>query len=815
MLSIFPHSLDSAPVVPQVSPLSTSSTPTRNDASRPTPTIKRKSKKKVLSITVNTVNCKYDVVRDCCQRLGYRVVDDLEPWMLFWIDTGVSVERVLGMKPYQKINHFPGMHEICRKDRLARNLGRLSRLFPKDANFFPKTWILPSEWADFQIAHRSSRRRQCYIGKPDHGCQGKGIFLFKSPDDVTPILKTLKGTTSLIVQTYLNRPFLIDGYKFDLRVYVLVASADPLRVFMYRDGLARFATEPYREPKDGNLDNVCMHLTNYAINKHSENFDHATEDGKGSKRSIRSVMRWLTALRGSAQVEALWQRIGEVVVKTLLTVQPQLKRNLHACFPKKRTERERSTSPGEEHAHPPQLESIHNSQCFEILGFDIFVDHKLKPWVLEVNHSPSFTCDSPLDTEIKTGVISDALRLLNLNPAGSKQFFDDQKARSMNRLLGSLVTPSAKRSEGNSDASVTRSTELRSRKPASPAENQHIPAPASQNEPAVSSKSTSSTSSSTPTTPETSTNEELSEEAAQVLATYHAEFSPQSMAVLEAFEDANLGQYERIFPPTDIKRLAHYLLLKKEATNIFSETLSTKRRREHLENKKKKQQQQAEKLLNWRQKMREKSRSMPQLSDGSSTDNMKDGRKTKSATDIYKSNGSRSPLKIAMRAEETRRSRRLQNKQTIKMNVESINDRFFQTLAVQQGYETGIREDQPSIPCRPYITGSGSSGDKPLSSSRAKSVNVKFLPAQEDITRNTRSTDDRTLETQAGLSVRATAKELYDTKLLGELLPDSKSGSKGSFDRTELIKRMRAAFERLQHEAHDFGPHEERRAKRI
>lgn len=77
-------------------------------------------------------------------------------------------------KPYQRINHFPGMHEICRKDRLARNLARLSRLFPKDANFFPRTWVLPSEWADFQMAHRSSRRRQCYIAKPDHGCQGKG-----------------------------------------------------------------------------------------------------------------------------------------------------------------------------------------------------------------------------------------------------------------------------------------------------------------------------------------------------------------------------------------------------------------------------------------------------------------------------------------------------------------------------------------------------------------------------------------------------------------------------------------------------------------
>jgi hypothetical protein len=68
-----------------------------------------------------------------------------QEWMLFWIDTGVSIERVLGMEPYQKINHFPGMHEICNKDNFARNLYRLSKFFPKEYKFYPKTWILPSE----------------------------------------------------------------------------------------------------------------------------------------------------------------------------------------------------------------------------------------------------------------------------------------------------------------------------------------------------------------------------------------------------------------------------------------------------------------------------------------------------------------------------------------------------------------------------------------------------------------------------------------------------------------------------------------------
>lgn len=49
------------------------------------------------------------------------------------------------------------------------------------------------------------------------------------------------------------QPFLIDGFKFDMRIYVLLTSCDPLRIFMYEEGLARFATMPYVEPNHSNL----------------------------------------------------------------------------------------------------------------------------------------------------------------------------------------------------------------------------------------------------------------------------------------------------------------------------------------------------------------------------------------------------------------------------------------------------------------------------------------------------------------------------------------------------------------------------------
>jgi hypothetical protein len=57
----------------------------------------------------------------------------------------------------------------------------------------------------------------------------------------------------MICQQYVSKPFLIDGFKFDLRIYILISSCDPLRIFVYKDGLARFATVQYSEPSNSNV----------------------------------------------------------------------------------------------------------------------------------------------------------------------------------------------------------------------------------------------------------------------------------------------------------------------------------------------------------------------------------------------------------------------------------------------------------------------------------------------------------------------------------------------------------------------------------
>lgn len=75
-----------------------------------------------------------------------------------------------------------------------------------------------------------------------------------------------------VIQQYLDQPHLIEDLKYDLRIYVLLYGVNPLRIYIHKEGIARFCTEPYRRPNGRNMDNLYMHLTNYAINKHNSKY---------------------------------------------------------------------------------------------------------------------------------------------------------------------------------------------------------------------------------------------------------------------------------------------------------------------------------------------------------------------------------------------------------------------------------------------------------------------------------------------------------------------------------------------------------------
>ena len=81
--------------------------------------------------------------------------------------------------------------------------------------------------------------------------------------------------------------------------------------------------------------------------------------------------------------------------------------------------------------------------CFEILGFDVLIDDKLKPWLIEINHAPSFSTDTPLDFKMKKDVVADAIQLLGMTYKRKKKIIKSHKSNINKRML--MVKKTAKK----------------------------------------------------------------------------------------------------------------------------------------------------------------------------------------------------------------------------------------------------------------------------------------------------------------------------------------------------------------------------------
>lgn len=191
------------------------------------------------------------------------------------------------MNRYQKMNHFPGCWQLGRKDYMWKNLNKQRRAFPDAYNFVPMTYIFPFDFDRFEMIRENADKNQLWIMKPTNSACGRGIKMISKESKI-------KSRKDILVSEYVANPHLINNFKYDLRLYVLVTSYDPLRIYIFEEGLTRFATYEYNT-KAKDIKKRFIHLTNFSVNKHSKKFvknSKAEKDGEGSKWSITALKKW-------------------------------------------------------------------------------------------------------------------------------------------------------------------------------------------------------------------------------------------------------------------------------------------------------------------------------------------------------------------------------------------------------------------------------------------------------------------------------------------------------------------------------------------
>ncbi|XP_077319759.1 tubulin polyglutamylase TTLL5 isoform X2 [Lithobates pipiens] len=300
---------------------------------------------------------------------------------LMWTGSHIKPHLLRNLASFQRVNHFPRSYELTRKDRLYKNVQRMQQTHGVcNFSLLPRTYLLPGEYQDFCNAY--SKDRGPWIVKPVASSRGRGVYLVNSPSQISL-------EDNILVSRYVSNPLLIDGFKFDVRLYVLITSYDPLIIYLYEEGLTRFATVRYDRTAK-NIKNQFMHLTNYSVNKKSGDYvscDDPEVEDYGNKWSMSAMLRYLK--QEGKDTAGLMSQVEDLIIKTIISGELLI---AAAC----------------------KSFLANRGNCFELYGFDVLIDSNMKPWLLEVNLSPSLACDAPLDLKVKASMISDMLTLVGL-----------------------------------------------------------------------------------------------------------------------------------------------------------------------------------------------------------------------------------------------------------------------------------------------------------------------------------------------------------------------------------------------------------------
>ncbi|MCL7940260.1 hypothetical protein M8009_08090 [Halomonas sp. ATCH28] len=344
--------------------------------------------------------------REALEPLGWQLGGEHD-WDAGWITGMPDAAQFRRVSPTRKMNHFPGNAALTVKSRLHDSLATLRQRI-RDSHgtdhelarrlaFFPRAYVMPDDYHALQEAAQADPGQR-WILKPTNASKGKGVRVLKDVAEA-PLAQ------DWLVQEYLANPHTIRGHKYVLRLYVLISSLEPLRVYLYRQGFAKLASEPW-DPEDA--DNPYSQLTNPDINALNSRAEVPVE--------FIDLDRYRQWLRDQGHDDAtLFARIEDLVALTAISAVDAM--------------RLRTAEAG---ADP--------RGCYELLGLDCLVDDTLKPWILECNLSPSLgICAAPesggrVEEAVKGGLVHDMVSLVDipgqaLSGAGAAEQDPDLTAR--------------------------------------------------------------------------------------------------------------------------------------------------------------------------------------------------------------------------------------------------------------------------------------------------------------------------------------------------------------------------------------------------
>ena len=297
---------------------------------------------------------------------------------------------------YQKVFNQVGNEIYAQKDMLYKQYKSQKYLFPQDYNYMQETYLYPEDKNIILKKFKNYKidTNNLWLVKPKNGNTGKGIHIFKS----------LKNEANeFLITKYIINPHIINGKKYDLRIYVLITGLKPLRIYLNKEGLVRISAEKFNLNED-NLDNNFIHLTNTGINKHSKEyiFSEDYDSENANKLSLHIYKKYLE--NEGADYSLLRKKISDIAIKTIISGYKYLVDNLNEY-------------------------NLNDTSFFNLYGYDIMINDEFEPYLLEVNKRPDMYIFDKMDKVVKESIFVDTLNLVGMVP-----FSHDEKVETLDEV---------------------------------------------------------------------------------------------------------------------------------------------------------------------------------------------------------------------------------------------------------------------------------------------------------------------------------------------------------------------------------------------
>ena len=265
----------------------------------------------------------------------------------------------------------------------------MTQLFFEDFTFMPETYIYPSQKDTIYNKFNNYKLNldDLWLVKPTNKYGGHGIYIFDS-------LKNIK-LKEFIITKYIKNVNLIKGKKYDLRLYVLLTGLKPMRIYFYKEGLVRIASEKY-SINIKSIRNKFVHLTNMCVNFLNKNYirPNSSDDENSNLWNILMYKKHLKQY--NIEWENIREKIKDIIIKSIISVYKNIT-----------DENERI--------------KVNDQSFYEILGFDILINSNFIPKLSEINSTPEMFLSNNLDKKIKTDLFFDTLNLIGIIPYSRKK----------------------------------------------------------------------------------------------------------------------------------------------------------------------------------------------------------------------------------------------------------------------------------------------------------------------------------------------------------------------------------------------------------